>query len=429
MLNRWQDEEAKQFISKYAPEWGEDLALRIYTSRLLGADESLVLHGGGNTSVKSAHKNLLGQQVPAIYMKASGRNMAVIEPEGVPGLELDPLRQLRALPELSDEVMLGEVLTHLLRAGAPAPSVETLVHAFLPHQFIDHTHSDAILTLTNQASAAKLVKEALGGDVIILPYVRPGFKLAKAVAEAYEANPRARGMVWIKHGIMTWGETARQSYETMIELVSRAEGFLAARTKQVSVPAAAVSEEAARARVAKVAPILRGLLAERTGDGDRPYRRVILKPLISQEVLNFVDSAGGREIAATPPLTSDHLIRTKPFPLWVEKPDFDDDSKLREQLQAAVERYQAEYNAYVERHAGEIPEGLGRFDSLPRVIFLPGLGALCAGNNARAAKIARDITEHTVAVNTRVAAMGTYEGLPEGELFPAANCLSRARWR
>lgn len=417
MQNRWRDDEAKQFSTQYGPECGEDLALRIYTSRLLGADDSLVLHGGGNTSVKSTHTNLLGQQVSAIYIKASGRDMAAIEPEGFPGLELDHLRKLRALPSLSDESMLEEMLTYLLRAGAPAPSVESLVHALLPHKFIDHTHSDAILTLTNQPNGAELARKALGGEIIVLPYIRPGFKLAQAVAAAYDANPRARGMVWIKHGIMTWGETARESYDAMIEFVSRAEEFIAARTARATAPAAATSEEAALARVAKVAPILRGLLAERSGDGDHPHRRVILEPLVTHGVLDFVDSADGREIAATPPLTSDHLIRTKPFPLWIEEPAYDDDSKLREQLQAAVERYSAEYAAYVERHSAEIPRGLGRLDSLPRVIFLPGLGALCAGKNAKAARIARDITEHTVAVKTRVAAMGSYEGLPEDELF------------
>lgn len=417
MQNRWRDDEARQFITKYAGKFGEDLALRVYSSQLLGADESLVLHGGGNTSVKSSHVNLLGQQVSAIYIKASGHNMAAIEPDGFPGLELDHLRKLRALPSLSDERMLEEMLTHLLRAGAPAPSVETLVHAFLPHKFIDHTHSDAILTLTNQPKGADLVREALGGDVLVLPYVRPGFKLAQAVAAAHDANPRTRGMVWIKHGLMTWGETARQSYDAMIEFVSRAEEYIAARTARVTAPSAVTSEETALARVAMVAPILRGLLAERSAGADHPYRRVILEPLVNREVLEFANSARGRDIAATPPLTSDHLIRTKAFPLWVETPDYVDDSKLREQLQAAVARYSAEYAAYVERHSAEIPKGLGRFDPLPRVIFLPGLGALCAGKSAKAARIARDITAHTVAVKTRVAAMGSYEGLPEDELF------------
>ena len=313
MQNRWRDEEAKQFVAKCGREWGEDLALRVYSSRLLGADESLVLHGGGNTSVKSTHTNLLGENLPAIYVKASGRDMTAIEPDDFPALGLDYLRKLRVLSELSDERMLEELRTHVLRAAAPAPSVETLVHAFLPHKFIDHTHSDAILTLTNQPNGADLVREALGGEVIILPYVRPGFKLAQAVAAAFEANPRARGMVWIKHGIMTWGATARESYDAMIEFVSRAEDFVAKRVGRLAGASSITSEELARARVAKVAPILRGLLAERSGDQDHPFRRVIVEPLATRELLDFVGTARGRDLASTPPLTSDHLIRNEGF--------------------------------------------------------------------------------------------------------------------
>ncbi len=417
MENRWDDREADQFIEKYAARWGEDLALRIYSSRLLGADQTLVLHGGGNTSVKSTQRNLLGESVPAIYVKASGFDMATIEPESFPGLDLEYLKKLRNLQGLSDEVMLDELRSRLLRANSPTPSVETFVHAFLPPTYIDHTHADAILTLTNQTRGEALVREALGADVTILPYVRPGFRLAKAALAAFEANPRARGMVWLKHGITTWGETARQAYETMVELVTRAETFLARRASKLLAVEVHTSIETAQERLARVAPILRGLLAEPTDDPDRPHRRVILKPLITREVLDFVDSDRGSKIALTPPLTSDHLIRTKALPLWVNAPAYADGAKLRDQLQNSVRDYSAQYMGYFERFAPKMPSQLGRFDSLPRVVLMPGLGALCAGKDARAARIARDITRHTLAVKARVAAMGQYEGLSEEELF------------
>ena len=417
MQNRWREEEATQYIARYAAQWGEALALRTYTSRLLGEEEALVLHGGGNTSVKGAHTNRLGEKIPAIYVKASGHNMAAIEPAGFPGLDLEYLRKLRALAVLPDEAMMEELRTHLLSSKSPTPSVETLVHAFLPHQFIDHTHADAILTLTNQPNGEALIREALGESVMVLPYYRPGFKLAKAVAAAFEAQPPARGMVWLKHGITTWGATARESYEAMIELVSLAEAFIARRaTKRLNVTSS-TPLEAAQERATKVAPILRGLLAEKSEDPDRPFRRVILQPLITRQALDFVDSTRGRELAQTPPLTSDHLIRTKAFPLWVDSPAYDDPARLREQLSQAVEEYSAQYHAYVERHAARMPEGLSQLDSLPRVVLLPGLGVLCTGKDARAARIARDITAHTLAVKASVAAMGGYEGLPEDELF------------
>jgi rhamnose utilization protein RhaD (predicted bifunctional aldolase and dehydrogenase) len=204
-------EEADQFLSRYGDEWGEDLALRAYSARLLGADSKLVLHGGGNTSVKASASNLLGELVPAIYVKASGHDLASIEPQGHAGLELDYLQRLRELPELNDEAMVREIRSRLFDYRSPNPSIETLVHAFLPAKFIDHTHADAILGLTNQVDGKELIQEAFGDDVVILNYVKPGFNLARATAEAVEAAPNAKAAVWMLHGLVTWGETARDA--------------------------------------------------------------------------------------------------------------------------------------------------------------------------------------------------------------------------
>lgn len=417
MQNRWRDEEAAKLVALYAPQWGEDLALRTYSARLIGTEESLVLHGGGNTSVKGTYTNILGERIPAIYVKASGHDMAAIEPAGHPGLDLAHLRKLRALPELSDELMLQEFRAHLLDPRAPNPSLETLVHTFLPAKYIDHTHADAILALTNQVHGDELVKQALGDQVIVLEYVRPGFQLAKAAAAAFDRNPGAKAMVWLRHGLVTWGETARESYDAMIELVTRAEEFLAKRAARPLVVKVSTPLATAQERLPRVAPILRGLLAQPSGNADQPYLRVILQPLVNPEALDFVDSDRGRAVALTPPLTSDHLIRTKALPLWIDAPAYDDPERLREQISRAIQDYAAAYDAYVERHAARLPGGLTRFDSLPRVVLMPGLGAVCAGKDVEAARIARDITAHTLAVKVRVAAMGSYEGLPEAELF------------
>src|SRR5262245_32572947 len=273
MRSRWSDDEAASFVARYAERWGEDLALRTYASRLLGADDRLVLHGGGNTSVKGTFVNRLGEQVPAIYVKASGHDLATIEPEGHPGLDLGYLRKLRALSQLDDEAMTNELRTHLFDARSATPSLETLVHAFLPAKFVDHTHADAILALTNQRGGEAVVREAVGDEVIVLGYVRPGFQLAKAVAAACEANPGRRAMVWMRHGVLTWGATARESYEAMIDVVTRAEAHLA-RKARARAAGPSTSVETAQARVRDVAPVLRGCLAEPTGDADRPHRRV-----------------------------------------------------------------------------------------------------------------------------------------------------------
>ena len=414
MRSRWSEEDAAAFVARYASRWGEDLALRTYTSRLLGGDDRLVLHGGGNTSVKGTFTNRLGETIPALYVKASGHDLATLEPDGLPGVDLGYLRKLRALPALDDEAMTNELRTHLFDARSATPSLETLVHAFLPEKFVDHTHADAILALTNQAGGERLVRDALGDEVTVLGYVRPGFQLARAVADAYEAEPDRRGMVWMRHGLMTWGPTARAAYEAMIELVTRAETYLARRA---APRIASMSVELARARLRHVAPVLRGALAEPTGDADRPHRRVVVVPLVTPEVLAFVDREENRALALTPPLTSDHLIRTKAFPLWIERPAYDEPARLATQLREAVAGYSAAYRAYLERHAARLPHGLGRFDALPRVVLLPGLGALCTGGDVRAAIVARDITAHTLAVKADIAAMGAYEGLPEAELF------------
>ena len=417
MKSSWSDQKATEFLSRYAPQWGEDLAFRTYSARLLGVEKSLVLHGGGNTSVKSSFTNVLGEPLAAIFVKASGCDLSVIEPEGHPALDLEYLKRLRALPELSDQAMLGEIRTHLFDFQSPTPSIETLVHAFIAKKFMDHTHADAILALTNQPDGQKLVEEALGEDVIVLDYVKPGFQLAKAAAEAIEAQPGQRAMVWMRHGLLTWGDTAAESYQTTIELVSKAEAYLAQKASNPLKVTVSTPRESAEERWIQVAPLLRGLLAEPTQEDDQPYRRMIVRPLISREILNFVDSDRGRELALTPPLTSDHLIRTKAFPLWVDSPAYHEPSRLRDQMCSAIQEYRASYQEYVDRNSGEAEAGLTRFDSAPRVILMPGLGAACSGQDVLAANICRDITAQTLDVKARIGSMGSYQSLSESEFY------------
>ncbi len=417
MENRWSEAKASEFIEKYGKQWGDDLALRTYTSRLLGAEKELVLHGGGNTSVKGKFTNVLGKSIPAIFVKASGHNLTNIDPEGHSGLDLEYLQQLRTLPELPEETMVNELRTHQFNSQAATPSIETLLHAFIPQKYIDHTHADAILALTNQTDGEKIVRDALGSDVIILKYVKPGFGLAKVSAEAFEASPTSNGMVLMKHGLLTWGETARQSYEKTIELVTRAEEYLTKKTKNPLKARITTSLTTARERYLKVVPVLRGLLAIPTKNADWPYQRFILQSLITSEVLNLVDSDRGKETALTPPLTSDHLIRTKSLPLWLDDPQYDGDNKMREQISTAINEYAKQYDAYFERHSQKMKTGLKRFDSMPRVILMPGLGAICTGKDVVESAIVRDITTQTLAVKTKVAAIGRYEGLSEEHLF------------
>jgi rhamnose utilization protein RhaD (predicted bifunctional aldolase and dehydrogenase)/NAD(P)-dependent dehydrogenase (short-subunit alcohol dehydrogenase family) len=414
MQNRWSETRARELAQKHG-EW-DFVALRTYSSRLIGSEPSLVLHGGGNTSVKGVALNVFGTRVPAIFVKASGQDLATIEPEGHPPLDLEYLRRLRALPDLDDEAMRNEIRTHLFQYDDPTPSIEALVHAFLPPRFIDHTHADAILALTNQADGARVAREALGPEVIVVPYVRPGFQLAKTAADAFDASPGAWAMVWLHHGLVTWGETARESYEKTIELVTRAEDHLrrsARRSVAVTAGRAAIASE----RLAAVAPLVRGILGRAAAARTGTPRRVILQPVADDQVLAWLDAPGARDLFVSPALTSDHLIRTKAFPLWIEAPDYGTAEHLREQVTGAVARYVEQYDAYVDRNREAMPAGIARFDSLPRVILMPGLGALCSGPDLNAATIAADITAHTLAVKAQIGALGAaYEGVDEREI-------------
>src|SRR6516165_1626195 len=224
MQSNWSDADAKDFVSRYAQKGvNEDLALRTYTTRLWGSDPRLVLHGGGNTSVKTKVKDMLGEDVEVICIKGSGWDMGNIEPQGLPAVKLEPLRRLRKLDRLSDEDMVNYQRINLLDSTAPNPSVETLLHAFLPHKFIDHVHSTAVLALVDQPDGEAVAREVYGDKVAYVPYTIPGFALAKSVAEVFDKNPDVQGLVLLQHGIFTFGDSAKQSYDRMIEMVTLAE--------------------------------------------------------------------------------------------------------------------------------------------------------------------------------------------------------------
>jgi rhamnulose-1-phosphate aldolase/alcohol dehydrogenase len=418
MKSRWSDIEARQFCDRYAPRWGEALALRVYTSRLIGADPDLVMHGGGNTSVKIVKENLLGDRVEALCVKGSGWDLDSIEPQGFPALDLSWLRRLRKLEDLSDEEMVNQLRTHLFDASAPNPSVETLLHAFLPHAFIDHTHADAILALTNQPDGAELIRQALGERVVVVPYVMPGFRLAKLAAEMFEGKADADGMVLLKHGLFTFAADARASYERSIEYVDRAENFLRARLRGRAPAAASAGDAgAAKARMAQLGPILRGLLATASGNPDQPHRRVILEHRATPELLALVAAPECAALAARGPLTPDHVIRTKAHHLFIERPALDDLEALRSQLAEAIAGFRTRYDAYFAQQVRTKGVTRSKLDSDPRVLLLPGIGVMCAGKTRKDASIAADIAEHTLRIKAAAEAIGRYQPLDESDLF------------
>ena len=240
MENRWSEADAAEFVRRYAGQGvAEDLALRVYSSRLLGADPRLVQHGGGNTSLKTTARDVLGAEVPVLCVKGSGWDLGDIEPAGLPAVRLEPLLALRRLETLSDEAMVDAQRGALMSSAAPNPSVETLLHAWVAPRYVDHTHANAVLALSDQPDGEAICRDLYGPRMALVPYRMPGFQLAKLAAEVFEAHPRAEGMILLKHGVFTWGETAREAYERMIAVVTAAEQRLsAARPPQVRAPAA-----------------------------------------------------------------------------------------------------------------------------------------------------------------------------------------------
>lgn len=410
MKNRYDEKEAQAFVGAY-PQCHPELALRVYTSRLLGAEDDLVLHGGGNTSVKCVITNLVGEAQEILYIKGSGWDLGVIAPQGFPGLDLAYLRKLRQVEGLSDAEMVNQFRTHLLDAGSPNPSIETLVHAFLPQRFIDHTHADAIVTLTNRENAEKHLREALGDNIGILPFIMPGLPLAKAMAELYESNPGIDCIILKNHGIFTFGEDAKTAYDRMIDYVSRAEAYLAKRTAAVT-PSPVVDPGVVQPSV--VLPILRGALSFVEESGR--CRTMQLAVRQNKEILAALARPDAKELFTSGVLTPDHVIRTKNYPLWLEVADLDEEATLAA-VRSGLARYQEEYDQYFATQVAAKKVARTKLDSMPRVVLVPGLGVVAAGFTGKDAGIGADIAEHTIAAKLLGASLGPYHELGQDSIF------------
>ncbi len=413
MKSQWNDRTAQEMVAAYAETGvGSDIALRVYTTRLLGRDSLLVLHGGGNTSVKTRSSDDLGEAHDVIAVKGSGADMADIEPWGLPAVKLAPLRRLRALETLSDEAMVNVQRLNLLDSSAPNPSVETLLHAFLPHKFVDHTHAASVLALVDQRDGEALVREVYDGRMGIVPYIAPGFGLAKAAAEVFEAKPDVEGLILHKHGIFTFGESAREAYERMIEMVSLAESRLR-QGRPIVFSARALA--AASASAAEIAPIIRGAVAIKSESAD-PIR-FIANFRTAPEILSYVNGAELASYSQRGVVTPDHIIRTKNKPLIVPQPEAGSLETFASAVREAVARFAAEYDTYFARENTAAGSTKTKLDSAPRVVLVPGVGLFGLGRTAKDASIAADLAENTIRVVTDAEAIGRYEPLPESNLF------------
>ena len=380
------------------------LDLRVYTSRLLGAEPSLVLWGGGNTSLKTSEVDYRGEEVDVMRVKGSGSDLRTIEGRHFAGVRLNDVRSLRTVEKMSDEAMVEYLRRALLDPDDPRPSIETLLHGFLPHRFVDHTHADAIVALTNQPDGVDTVRRVFGSRLAVVPWVRPGFALSRAVASAWEGDRSVEGIAFVNHGLLTFDDEAHVSYERTIDLVSEAEAFIA----QAAVGARSFGVGATPAplldRVAHAATAIRGAIA----------MPVIVEHDADNAMLSFLSDPRAAEITNRGPATPDHALRTKGWPAFVDLPSDAGTNALDRAIRQAIKAFVTDYEAYVARHAiADTP----RLDPYPRLILIPGLGVFAAATSSGAARIALDIARRSLAVQEDATALGEYHPVSEDALF------------
>ncbi|HTV70910.1 MAG TPA: bifunctional aldolase/short-chain dehydrogenase [Rhizobiaceae bacterium] len=409
MKNLWNDADAEKMVADYAKKGvARDLALRVYTTRLLGGEPRLVLHGGGNTSVKSKVTDLLGEEWPVLCVKGSGWDMAVIELAGLPAVKMAPLLKARNLSKLSDEDMVALQRANLIDPASPNPSVETLLHAFLPHTFVDHTHSTAVLAIVDQENSEELSRKVFGPKMGFVPYIKPGFDLAKAAAEIFEQDTSVEGLILDKHGIFTFAEDAREAYELMIAYVTKAEDYIAARGKKLAKVAASGAKLPAPG---EIVPLLRGAVAFDRGEG--VFDRMVADFRTSDRVRDFLSVSDLKRLADTGVSTPDLSIRIKTGPMVLDASKASDANALRE----TVAEYVADYTRYFTENDARDDVKRTMLDPMPRLILIPGMGMFGFGRTLKDAKIASDVGEMWIEAVEGAEAVGTFKPLTKPELF------------
>jgi rhamnose utilization protein RhaD (predicted bifunctional aldolase and dehydrogenase)/NAD(P)-dependent dehydrogenase (short-subunit alcohol dehydrogenase family) len=403
MNSRWSDKEMEAFVKTCGAAVPAEFARQMYATRLLGSEPDLALHGGGNTSIKTTVADFAGDPRPALIVKASGSSMAEAGRDDFIALDLDKMNKLRKKDDLSDEEMAGFFRYAMLFPSGKLPSIETLMHLFLPYACIDHTHPSAVLALTNRTDAAHCLREAFGTRVVAIPYATTGLACAKACLEAVRNRAHCAGIVIMHHGLVTWGETPAEAYQATIKLVSLAETYCAGkRVRRLTVTHPVCSVAAACSRYEKIAPVVRGLLSPPSGNPDSPHTKVVLRHLVDEQILELLSAQESAALTATSPLTPDYLIRVRRLPLFIEPPLGDDDAALRQQIAEARDRYLNASRSSCKRQKPDAVPAPSDADLFPKVLCTPGIGCVCAGENADDADTAADIMRQALAVKRTI---------------------------
>lgn len=400
MENLWQTEQATCHISQaQKKEQTHVQGLRVYTSRLIGQEPDLVLHGGGNTSAKETDQN--GNSV--MYIKGSGWDLGTIEAEGLPAVHLPPLLTARHGKKLTDEEMVALLREQLLDKNAPNPSVEALLHAFIPHKYVDHTHATAVLVLANQTNSAEIVHEMYGDKIAHLPYVMPGFDLSIAAADLFDQHPDCEG-IWLQnHGLFTFADSAEKSYSRMIEYVTQAEQFIANR----GITLNNVQENDGQSD-----PKLEQNLTDLLTKPDSIFAEgIALKFITTPDIRRLSERENLAEILARGTATPDHVIRIKPFPLIITT------DMNKQQREDALQAFIMRYTDYFKRNAARATEEKTMLDPMPRLIIIPKVGIYGVGKDQKAATIAADLGEQTARIINAAEDFGAFTPINEADLF------------
>ena len=403
MDTRWSEKDAHSLSG---------LELLVYLSRLIGADPSLVVWGGGNTSIKTTQADFRGRDTRTLLIKSSGSDLKTAGPHDFVGLRLNDILPLFDRDSMSDEEMVAYLEHCLLDPVARRPSIETLLHSFIPATVVAHSHADAVIALTNMPASESILRDVYGDGTSVAPYIRPGFQLSKLVGRLVRDQPAIKGVVLANHGLFTWGDSAKQAYDNHLELVTEAEEYAERQGAgkrafgAVSTPAL---DAATRRRVASdIAPTLRGAVAR--------HQHGVLRYDDSPDVLELVGSALGDEVSAVGPATPDHIIQTKRLPLWLGNDHPEDVGGLLARLPTAVEEYAEEYRRWHGQHSMEDTPML---DPYPRVVLVPGVGMWTTGRDARATLVTGDIYHHSIDVMRAAQSLGGYVSLSSQDAFEA----------
>ena len=413
MKNKWNNSEANKYISHYKKNnVSNELALRIYTTHLLGREKKLVLHGGGNTSLKTSIKNIFNQEINVMHIKGSGWDMGFIDHPGMPAVELDTLLKTTNLKKLNDFEMVNLQRKCLLNSQAPNPSVETLLHAFLPFKYVDHTHANAILGLIDQPNASEICKATFGNQVGMVPYIIPGFELAKLSYQIFCKNKNVIGLILLKHGIFTFGDSAKESYDRMIKLVSIAEKKLNSINNKI-ISKKSIFKKLNQKVMKNIFPLIRKHLS--TKEKDRTYTKWILDLQVNEKILNYLNHPKLSVFSQKGPVTPDHVIRIKPKPLILNISNVQEE-KLDNLIKKEIQKFKKNYHKYFLKNKKYVTNPL-ELDLNPRLILVPNLGMIGIGRTKKEANIVSDLAECTADIISKAESIGKFKSISDKEIF------------